>query len=385
MAFKQYHIFNKGPDNRTRLLHTIEVMTNASYLAKRLGLDVELAEAIALGHDIAQPPCGYPADRELDKKLREEFRDKDGFNHGKLGADILFYNSLKRKSDGERRFNFLKKTKCFEEVTNNGVEYISTISPEVLDGIRKHTPPYVKGKQCKFCDSPLTLEGQIVRIADNLSYISQEISEAIRLDKKYITMLKEYAETKQEYKNNKTGEIRNLEDLLKPPHPSLKVKPEFIKDIFSVRLGPRIMTMLKRFEMYNKIIYDDANKRDYHQKWISTEFCEKKIPVFKYDQRLEFINDMYWDSILANVNEDARVINNINANRKKILDVFNLRMEREPTNKFEKENYDARKKEVEYFYPDLSDPKPRIIAHHIATLTDGQINKIVKGVKNGRS
>jgi len=135
MAFREYHIADPSPDSRTRLLHTIEVATIASGIAKRLGANVELAEAIAYGHDVAQPPCGHPAEPEISEFLQ----DAGGFNHGHLGAEVLAWGS--KKEYGDDRYAKIWAYDCFSRFRVDGCRYTTTVSQEVLDGIRKHTPP----------------------------------------------------------------------------------------------------------------------------------------------------------------------------------------------------------------------------------------------------
>jgi dGTPase len=77
----QVFIPYEGDHFRTRLTHTIEVSQIARSAARALGLNEDLAEAIALGHDLGHTPFGHSGENVLDRLLRESHPEAGGFKH----------------------------------------------------------------------------------------------------------------------------------------------------------------------------------------------------------------------------------------------------------------------------------------------------------------
>ena len=134
----QVFISPQGDHYRTRLTHTLEVTQVARTLARALRLNEDLAEAIAMGHDLGHTPFGHTGESALNRLV------EGGFEH----------------RDQSRRV-------C-EVLENSGKGLNLTF--EVLDGIQHHS-----GKV-----RPITLEGRCVHLADRIAYINHDIDDSIR-------------------------------------------------------------------------------------------------------------------------------------------------------------------------------------------------------------
>ena len=130
----------EGDHYRTRLTHTLEVSRIGRTIARALRLNEDLTEAIALGHDLGHTPFGHAGERELDKILI----DVGGFKHNEQSLRIV--DRLEKDGKG------------------------LNLTYEVKNGILCHTGD-IRAE---------TAEGDIIRIADRIAYISHDIDDSIR-------------------------------------------------------------------------------------------------------------------------------------------------------------------------------------------------------------
>jgi dGTPase len=137
-----------GDHYRTRLTHTLEVSQIARTISKSLHLNEDLTEAISLAHDLGHTPFGHAGEDTLNGVL------PGGFNHSEQSLRVV--DLLEKDGQG------------------------LNLTFEVREGISKHS----KGRGEIFNQDPedtaLTLEGQVVRVADIIAYINHDIDDAIR-------------------------------------------------------------------------------------------------------------------------------------------------------------------------------------------------------------
>jgi len=138
----------EGDHFRTRLTHTLEVAQIARTIARSLFLNEDLTEAIALGHDLGHTPFGHQGEYVLNELMK----DFGGFSHPKQGLRVV---------------DFLEKD-------GQGLN----LTYEVRNGIEKHSKGF--GKIISTKNLAETLEGQIVRVSDIISYVNHDLDDALR-------------------------------------------------------------------------------------------------------------------------------------------------------------------------------------------------------------
>lgn len=134
----QVFLSPQGDHYRTRLTHTLEVSQTARTVARALKLNEDLVEAIALGHDLGHTPFGHAGEAALNAI------HPGGFRHAEQSVRVV--EVLEKEGKG------------------------LNLTWEVRDGILNH----------RTAGSPSTLEGQVVRLCDKISYIHHDMDDSIR-------------------------------------------------------------------------------------------------------------------------------------------------------------------------------------------------------------
>ena len=128
----------EGDHYRTRMTHTLEVTRIAVTITRALNLNEDLAEAIAMGHDLGHTPFGHAGEAALSDVMGKPFRHNE--------QSLRVVDVLEREGAG------------------------LNLTQEVRLGILGHTGDYI----------PETLEGQIVRRSDQIAYVNHDIDDAVR-------------------------------------------------------------------------------------------------------------------------------------------------------------------------------------------------------------
>ena len=171
----QVFVYHDGDHYRTRLTHSIEVAQIARSLARALGLDEDLAEALALAHDLGHTPFGHAGERELDKQMRAH----GGFDHNAQSLRIV-----------------TRLECCYAQFDGLNLTW------ETLEGLVKHNGPLIDGEgnpaghyrehglpeaiveYAEAHDLQLASyagpEAQVAALADDIAYNAHDIDDGLR-------------------------------------------------------------------------------------------------------------------------------------------------------------------------------------------------------------
>jgi dGTPase len=142
---------------RSRLTHTIEVMQIARCVAESLGLNQDLAETLALVHDIGHPPFGHAGERALDECLK---RHGLGFDHNLHALRIVEH--FEQRYAAHRGLNLTLGVR--EGIIKHSRDYDADRYPELSSYLLGQRPP---------------LEAQIIDLADEIAYLTADLDDGV--------------------------------------------------------------------------------------------------------------------------------------------------------------------------------------------------------------
>jgi dGTPase len=150
----QVFVYHEGDHYRNRLTHSIEVAQIGRTMARALGLNEDLTEAICLAHDLGHPPFGHTGEYVL----AELMADYDGFDHQRQTMRIV--EKLEQRYPGFPGLN---------------------LTYEVREGLVKHDTDYDETDATGYePDKAGTLEAQIANLADEIAYNTADLDDGLR-------------------------------------------------------------------------------------------------------------------------------------------------------------------------------------------------------------
>ncbi|HTC21161.1 MAG TPA: deoxyguanosinetriphosphate triphosphohydrolase [bacterium] len=303
----QVFVNHEGDYYRTRITHTMEVAQIARSIARSLGLNQDLTEAIALAHDLGHTPFGHSGE----KVLNEIMKNDGGFEHNAQSYRIVTH--LEDRYPDFRGLN---------------------LTYEVLEGVDKHRTRYDRpggaGEQ-------YTLEAQIVDLADEIAYTSHDIDDGLTSGLLDFEGLNEVPLWK-----------RNMEKV-KSCHPQLskdKIKYQSVRFLIDEQVTDLLDETVKRIAKFGARSVEDVRK------------CPEELASFSNDFRQQFLEMKRY--LFQNMYRHHRVTRMEGKSAKVIQELFKL-YEGDPTilptNTREK-------------IKNKAEPVKRIICDYIAGMTD---------------
>ncbi len=258
----QVFVYHEGDYYRTRLTHSLEVAQIARSICKSLQLNEDLAESVALSHDLGHPPFGHTGQDVLNRLMK----DHGGFEHNKQSLRIV---------------KLLEKR--YPEFDGLNLTW------EVLEGICKHTKdeenPITSAEGVRYP----SLEAQIADLSDAIAYNAHDLDDGITSDLLDLDQLRKVALWKEnedrfdekysglDFKLKKYQVVRGIINELVTDlcEATLKnIKSHDVKTVGEVRRAPtRIAAFGKEFAEKNKELKKFLHKNMYsHRKVLRMEF-----------------------------------------------------------------------------------------------------------------
>lgn len=291
----------KGDHYRTRMTHTMVVCQIARSICNALHLNQSLTEAIALGHDLGHTPFGHAGERQLNTIISKKYPFVGGFKHNYQGVRVVS-----------------KLEKPYYEIDGLDLSY------QVMEGMFKHTKQREEVKIKKFINDAsfieyarldlgysVTLEGQIVAIADEIAQRSHDIDDAfsahlLSIDDfmSYLSLSKFEVLGKEidkiyDRKNGNMPLVADEDELFASQISSAIVK-YFIEDVTKASV-----------ELMDE--YSETHKEDFQQKHIVEEklirFSDVGDNICKYLEKM-LTNKVLNSNEVSTADENARIIIN---------------------------------------------------------------------------
>ncbi|MAT72318.1 MAG: metal-dependent phosphohydrolase [Planctomycetaceae bacterium] len=228
-----------GDYHRSRLTHTLEVASIARTVARTLRLNEDLAEALALAHDMGHPPFGHAGEDVLDECLARE----GGFNHNRQGLRIV--ELLERRYPDFPGLN---------------------LSLEVLDGQRTRAEKTASDPQAP---APL-LECQAVDAADSIAYDAHDADDAVELGLLELATLEEI-ELWQHAGRRARARYATLDDE--------QFRRAAVHELIDLLVGDLLTTSRRQLESAHLASVEDVRRRGRDLVGLSADLQEQKAAL----------------------------------------------------------------------------------------------------------
>jgi dGTPase len=260
----QVFLNGTGDHLRTRLTHSIEVASISRTIARALSLNEDLAEAIALAHDLGHSPFGHSGE----EMLAECMRDYGGFDHNRQSSRVV---------------------ELLENVYPNFPGLNLTF--EVREGLQKHQAFYempTPGEEKYCCPS---LEAQIANLADEITYYSHDLDDAVDFEILSATQLEESAVWQESHR----AVVARYADAHEPELHKL-----IIGDIIDVQVRDVIVTSAQSIQAAKAGSADEVRRQSAPLIRYSDELLEANRELRRF-----LYQNVYYHPRVAEVNQRA--------------------------------------------------------------------------------
>ena len=286
----QVFSFKHNDNVQTRIVHVLLVSKISRTIGRELGLNEDLIEAIALGHDIGHIPLGHVGEKILNKISIKEL-------------DETFMHNI----EGVRNYLYLEGNGKGANLTIQTLDGILCHNGEILDSVYKpqkktkeeflknYEDSYKMHKQ-KVSFNPMTLEGCVVKLSDVISYSGRDLEDAIRLE-----FIK-----REDIPKNITRVLGNT---------NRDIVNTLVLDVIKnskgnnyIKLSDEVFKALRDLVKFNyENIYNKANSKErieYYEEMFNTLYYNYLDALNKHDT-----NNSIYTSFLNNMDEDYKKTN----------------------------------------------------------------------------
>src|SRR6266480_2987931 len=281
----QVFLNGTGDHLRTRLTHSIEVASISRTIARALGLNEDLAEAIALAHDLGHSPFGHSGE----EMLADCMMDHGGFDHNKQSLRVV--NLLENPYPNFPGLNLtfelregLQKHQAFYEMPERVAQ---------ASGLRRHESNRDARATLQKYHCP-SLEAQIADLADEITYYSHDLDDAVDFEILSAAQLEENAV----WQRSQRSVLTRYPNVREPELHKL-----IIRDVIDVQVQDVVATSAKSISKTNAQSSDDVRRQPAPLIRYSAELRQANAALRKF-----LYANVYYHPRVAKVNQRACVM-----------------------------------------------------------------------------